>query len=147
MSDLARRAHEANTAGKPDPERATRFLLGLLRDGLVGLASIHPKTKECVGFTFSLSDRDGIEAWIHQREGTHNLYFMLNEPNPGLSGRAKETDIARIRGVGADLDPRGEVEAEPGGFEREQVRLDQFTDKWIKNPISPPGSRGFTERC
>lgn len=111
-------------------ERAAAFLERIATgSGRVAIAAIPPDEKP-QGATLALpTDRHRLVAALRKgAERGVNLYFTLNEPKPreeqdGKAGKLCEADVAAIRGVAVDIDPDPQLEAAPGGFERERQRL------------------------
>ncbi|MCE4226751.1 DUF3987 domain-containing protein [Methylobacterium sp. C25] len=97
----------------------------------------------CRGETFSLpDDRPELFEWIAARQGRSNIHLTLNEPvarerQRGAAGRVCKADIETIRVVTVDLDPRREMESEPGGFERERTRLFALLSAWREDARGP----------
>ncbi|WCS26734.1 DUF3987 domain-containing protein [Methylobacterium sp. NMS14P] len=126
-----------------DTKNFTTFVIDLINSGRIPLAAIHPATGACHGRTFTLpAELDVMSAWIEERQGTHNLHFALNEPVPqnlqqGKVGRVRREDLSALRGVIVDIDPRPEIEAQPGGLARERERLRGVAKGMIEDPHGP----------
>ncbi|WCS26689.1 DUF3987 domain-containing protein [Methylobacterium sp. NMS14P] len=124
-------------------DQAASFLIDLVCSGQLSVAAIHPITGACHGATFAVPDeRDELVAWIESHQGKANLHFLLNAPlhperQTGKSGRVKRQDLSALRGIVIDQDPQRDVEAEPGGFERERQRLLGEAKRHIEDPNGP----------
>lgn len=126
-----------------DTAKAVGFLCSLVPAGRIAVAEIAPDKAGCRGETFTLPDElQEMGDWIEAGQGRRNLYYTLNEPVPreqqrGSAGRLCKGDIKTIRGIPVDLDPRGDVEAEPGGFLLERERLRQILLEWKDTTAGP----------
>lgn len=95
----------------PDPEKAVAFLESIAGGHPVSVARIHPDG-DLQGATFTVpDDRISLRDWIIRWEGKANLYYSLNapalgEPRIGKAGKLAEADVAFVRGVAVDMDPR-----------------------------------------
>ncbi|WP_425069968.1 AAA family ATPase [Reyranella sp.] len=126
-----------------DYDRAADFLSTLVDRGTVALARIVPDGGLVGAFPRMSTQRDVCRAWLAENNATANLHFSLNEPKPkgarmGKAGRLKKVDVAVIRGVVLDLDPREEEEATEGGYDRERARLLALANEWAGNFLAPP---------
>ncbi len=99
-------------------EQAIAFLRLLDLNGRHNLVSIHPEGA-VRGQTFEPSAWAEMAEWIDSRNERENLYFSLNEPKPETGGKLSKRDIARLRAVCADIDPKGGAEQ----FASERQRL------------------------
>ena len=126
-----------------DTPRAVAFAVRLICSGRFNVAAIDPETGSCYGETFTLpAECDQLATWIEARQGKFNLHYALNEPvasvqQQGKSGRIRREDLKALRGVVIDLDPSKEIEAQPGGFDRERQRLRDQAQRWEKDPKGP----------
>jgi len=94
---------------KPHDEAIT-FLQALDATGTHNLVAIHPVTQQVTGCTFAPNTWENVRAWIAAREGRDNLYFSVNEPkDTAPSEKLAKRDIARIRALWVDIDPRPDV--------------------------------------
>jgi len=127
MKDYPKANDDARMPGfpaRPDPERAAAFLETIASGLPIALARISLDSGHVHGETFTLpSDRVKCVAWISEHCGVDNLYYSLNAPDPqrarvGRSGKLAEADVAHIRGVAVDLDPKP---GQPLGAERERL--------------------------
>ncbi len=57
-----------------------------------------------------------MRSWIHTRQGRENLYFSVNDLREGVSKKATKEDVAALRGLHVDVDPRAgeDLEQERG---------------------------------
>ncbi len=130
-------------AEKSDAAQAVEFLSSITGDGRIAVCAIVPDSG-ISGRTFALPyERSALIDWIETRSGRANLYYSLNTPKPadqqqGQSGRLCENDVELLRGVAVDLDPRADIEAEPGGYDRERARLLATAELWDEHILIPP---------
>lgn len=123
-------------------DRAVEYLTAVAKGGRIAVATI--TAGSAAGATFDTTEeRDELLAYLEAHNGKTNLYYTLNEPKPreaqvGASGRLKEDDVERIRGIVVDLDPVAAVEAEAGGYEKERARLLAAAGRWRDNPFAAP---------
>lgn len=107
-----------------DADSPIAFLRRLRPAGVVNLVSIDPATKRVEGITRDIARADELAAWIDARNGRANLYFTPNEPRAGApDGKLGKQHIASIAAVWIDVDPRKDVETQPGGLAAERERL------------------------
>lgn len=107
------------------------FLQAITGGGPVNIVAITPdapKGAGVQGWTGRVDTNGATIAAMPAMAGPRgrNLHFALNEPRAeliGQKGKWSEDDFAFLRGVAVDLDPREDVEREPGGYERERGRL------------------------
>ncbi|MCJ2088004.1 DUF3987 domain-containing protein [Methylobacterium sp. E-005] len=122
---------------------AVAFAFDLIGPGRFNVAAIDPETGSCYGKTFTLpAECAQLATWIEARQGKFNLHYALNEPvasdqQQGNSGRIRREDLKALRGVVLDLDPSKEIEAQPGGFDRERQRLRGQLQRWATDPKGP----------
>jgi hypothetical protein len=115
---------------------AVDFLANVAGNGLIALAAIVPDGA-LTGRTFNTTkERTELRAWLQGRNGHANLYFSLNEPKPeseceGKAGKLLEKDVARIRGITADLDPEG------SDYNSERKRLLSLAQEWPDHFLAP----------
>ncbi|MCU0826831.1 MAG: AAA family ATPase [Tabrizicola sp.] len=117
------------------------FLQAFTDGGPVNLVAIPPDGKPN-GKTYRVAESGPAIASLVEKAGLRgcNLYFALNEPRPDLVGglgKLKETDFAYLRGLAVDLDPREEVEREPGGWAAERERLLSLAQALTSNGPCP----------
>ena len=75
--------------------------------GAHNLVAIAPDTRAVCGVTIPPGEWPKAEAFIEKWNGKRNLYWSVNEPKPGSpDDKLKESDIATIRAVYADVDPK-----------------------------------------
>lgn len=110
---------------RPDADRAVQFLEEFASGHPVSVAAIVPDKQGGVsGETFTLPDQKAeLREWIKHSEGKAGLYYSLNAADPkreriGKCGRLSAADVAWIRGVAVDLDPR---KGEDFAAERERL--------------------------
>lgn len=99
--------------------QAVEFLRLLDPNGRHNLVSIHPESGAARGQTFEPGAWADMAEWIDSRNERENLYFSVNEPKPETGGKLSKRDIARLRAVCADIDPKGGAEQ----FASERQRL------------------------
>lgn len=119
---------------------AVRFLSAIAGGGRVAVASIVPDGPIKSAVFHSTAQSGELAAWLETWRGVANLYYSLNEPRPGATGRLKEADVSALRGVAVDLDPRRAEEALPGGYERERARLLKVAAEWADHFFAPPSA-------
>ncbi len=114
--------------------QAFDFLATIAAGGLVSAARMSPDGGAPGGGTFDpKGNRDAVLDWLAKHAGADNLYFRLNEPKrAGKGGALKEQDIARLRGVAVDIDPRPDAD-----FDAERARLAALADE-LRGWTSPP---------
>ncbi|MBK7362183.1 MAG: hypothetical protein IPJ01_07770 [Micavibrio sp.] len=109
------------------PESSIEFLKSFSPEHLWPLTAIYPKgipglsereanihTK-----TFLPEDYEECKKWIQAMNSRGwNIYFSINPPKKLLNKKAKKEDIAEIRWLYVDIDPRA---GEP--LEKEQARI------------------------
>lgn len=91
------------------------------------------KRKYPLGKTFPPGSWDAIADYINVWNGLENLYFSVNEPQPGApDGKLSKTHIANIRAVFSDIDPRD-------GFalSAERDRLHKLANDLSAGPMPP----------
>lgn len=118
-----------------------QFLSAITDGGPVNICSIVPDG-ELDGYIIRVDQQLArIEGWVEAKGGTAGLYYSLNEPLPDLVGKRDrlkigEADVAAIRGIVLDIDPKPDEVAKPGGLERERARLRAIVDQ-ASAPDSP----------
>lgn len=102
---------------QPNTAAALAFLLLWAPEGPWTLTGIVPdgaiETR-----TFMRSDQVAMEKWIDRYQGKRNLYFQVNPPLRPLDNKATKEDIASLRCLHVDLDPRAGEDPE-----REKARI------------------------
>ncbi|WEZ82197.1 AAA family ATPase [Rhizobium sp. 32-5/1] len=89
----------------PAARDAVAFLQALDLHGWHNVVAIGPNQAP-TGRTFPPNSWHEIADWVDRNNAKANCYFSLNEPRPDAPNKKLEkADIARIRGVGVDLDP------------------------------------------
>jgi RecA-family ATPase len=107
------------------------FLQAITGGGPVNLVQITPdapKGTGVQGWTGRVDTNGAAIAAVPAKAGSlgRNVYFALNEPRADLNGQKGKwgkAGFVRYRGIMVDLDPREEVEREPGGWAAERERL------------------------
>lgn len=114
---------------------AVNFLRAFDPDGYHNLVALDPtKERQPKGQTFKPGDWAGIEKFVVAHYGKDNLYFTLNEPSAHAPNKKLEkTDIAKIRGVGADIDPRGGA----AELAAERQRLSKLAEERAGSDLPP----------
>lgn len=134
MEEYRNAAEPANSDGDP-----VAFLEAISGGLPLSVASIRPDVPGISGATFSLpADRDRLAVWVAEREGQENLYYSLNAaaagaPRKGRGGKLAEADVAHIRGVAVDLDPRKGVP-----LEEERQRLRHIAERQLARNDGAP---------
>ena len=104
-----------------EAECAVAFLLNFDPTGWHNLVAIHPEKGTVAGRTFAPGLSGEMADWIGRYNGTHNLYFTVNEPRPDApDNKLKKADIGAVRAIYADVDPA--KDADPDA-ERGRLRL------------------------
>ncbi len=118
-----------------------QFLSAITDGGPVNICSIVPDG-ELDGYIIRVDQQLArIEGWVGAKGGTAGLYYSLNEPLPDLVGKRDrlkigEADVAAIRGIVLDIDPKPDEVAKPGGLERERARIRAIVEQ-AAAPDSP----------
>lgn len=89
---------------KPDRTESVRFLEVFRPGGPWTLTAITEDQKKIETETFTTLE--GAEAWIADRNGKSNIYFMVNPVLRPLSSKAKKTDVRGMAWLHVDVDPR-----------------------------------------
>ncbi len=121
------------------------FLQAITGGGPVNIVAITPdapKGTGVQGWTGRVDTNGTTIAAMPGRAAARkaNLYWSLNEPKAeliGKPGKWKEDDIAFLRGVAVDIDPRADEEAKPGGLTRERERIMAIARKLMTGPCPP----------
>lgn len=118
---------------------AADYLRDIAADGCIAVTCIVPDSNAVDAAVFHTTDqRSELAAWLQARSETAGLYYSLNEPRPGANGRLAEADVASIRGIVVDIDPRAAEEATPGGYDRERARLLSLANERLECMFAPP---------
>lgn len=121
-----------------DTRTALTFLKSLDANGWHNLVAIQPDlpagdVNKVIARTFGPSEFDAMHDWIEARQGERNIYFTVNEPKPDSPNRKlKKHDIANVRAVYIDIDPRKSVD-----FEAERARILSLSNAIENDFISP----------
>lgn len=109
----------------PDTPAAIDFLRRYEPEGPWALTAIRPDRKAIDTRTFRPGMEDALATWLDKYNGTRNIYFSVNRPLRDLTKKAEREDIAEVRWLHVDIDPRvGE------DLEAERARaLGLLTDK------------------
>lgn len=92
---------------------AVDFLRSFDQTGWHNLVAIAPDTRAICGVTIPPGEWSKAEAFVEKWNGKRNLYWSVNEPRPNATDdKLKESDIAAVRAVYADVDPKpGDLDA------------------------------------
>ena len=92
--------------------------------------------------TFSPEHETGCRAWINEKQGKENCYFMVNPATRVLTSKAKKTDVAELVALHVDIDPRAGEDIQ---YERERAlkALRGFTPPPSAIVDSGGGFQGF----
>lgn len=145
----AKPTRTANTAAmtpktEPKPsEAAIKFLKAFDPQGWHNLVALDPeKGARPEARTFEPDTWAEIAAWIDARDGRRNLYFSVNEPAAGSPDKKlSKSDIAAIRALHVDIDPRDEANPDPTArrahTEAERARLRQLAEELDEKSVPP----------
>ena len=122
---------------QPDTESAVHFLRLFHPDKRWSVTAIDPETRAIETKTFQ--DDSLLRNWIERFNGNRNLYFAVNPTLRDLSKKAELTDVAELRYLHVDIDPRA---GEDLSSERERC-LHLLTDK-LPNGIPVPTAVVFS---
>jgi len=90
----------------------------------ITIASIFPGGAPRAHTWHAQQDQPRLRRWLASKSGRENLYFTVNAPaNETLKDKPKKKDIGLLCAAWGDLDPHPDLEAEPGGWQRERRRL------------------------
>lgn len=134
-NEPADRQAQADGSSRAAAAIAVNFLRAIDPHGYHNLVALDPTRKRAPqGQTFKPGDWAGIEQFVVAHHEKDNLYFTLNEPNAHAPNKKLEKiDIAKIRGVGADIDPRGGAEE----LDAERQRLSNLADECAGSDLPP----------
>ena len=104
----------SDAAPIPDTPAAIDFLRRYEPDGPWLLTAIRPDRKLIDTRTFRPGMDDDLAAWLGKHNGNRNIYFSVNRPLRDLKKKAEREDIAEVRWLHVDIDPRAgeDLEAE-----------------------------------
>ena len=127
-----------SAAAEPIDEPNTGVAVEMLRqldpDGWHNLVAIGPNREAPVGRTFPPHSWKEMQQWIENHNGQRNLYFSVNEPVPAArNDKLSKRDIARIRAIYVDLDPRKGLD-----LAEERARLWMSLDDYIDDKTRAP---------
>lgn len=109
-------------------------------DAPLTVAAMPPDTPPTC-LTVDRWDDEARETWKRRLENLNRkqipVYFVLNTTRPGLKKKPTEADITFLRCIVVDADPDPHVEAEPGGLDRERVRLKALAQSALNDPDLP----------
>lgn len=97
---------EGETALRPDLAAAIDFLRRVRPDGPWTLTAIEPDGPGIDAKTFGPGTEDDALAWLGERSGRMNLYWMVNPALRPLSKKARKEDVAELAMLHVDIDPR-----------------------------------------
>lgn len=106
-----------------DPASALEFLRWARPEGPWVLTAIPPEGGVTQTVTFDPGSADRLKAWVAERDGTLNLYWMVNPPRAVLTSKAKKEDVDALEFLHVDLDP-----AKPG----KDLRTDEL-QAWVES--------------
>ena len=98
----------------PDTPAAIEFLTRFEPEGPWVLTAIQPDRKRIETRAFRPGMEDGLVTWLGKYNGRRNIYFSVNRPLRDLTKKAEREDIAEMRWLHVDIDPRAgeDLEAE-----------------------------------
>ncbi len=106
----------SDAAPKPDNATAIAFLRAYEPEGPWLLTAIRPDRKAIStrAFVPGRDDGDELAEWLAEHNGTRNIYFSVNRPIRAQNKKAEREDIAEVRWLHVDIDPRAgeDLEAE-----------------------------------
>jgi Virulence-associated protein E len=70
------------------------------------LTSIVPDGGKTTTRTFGASERLTMRDWVDERQGRENIYFSVNDLSRAVSKKAGKDDVAALRALHVDVDPR-----------------------------------------
>ncbi len=91
---------------RPDTPAASAFLDRWCSKGPWALTAVEPTSRKIETRMFVAEHRNDRDAWIDERNGTHNLYFLVNPTLTLKDRKASKTDIAAVQWLHVDIDPR-----------------------------------------
>ncbi|MEE8556473.1 MAG: hypothetical protein V3T14_01155, partial [Myxococcota bacterium] len=80
-----------------DADEAIEFLEQWRSGGPWVLTAIRPDKGGIETATFRAETRDACRRWIDERNGSQNLYFMVNPATRELTSKARRDDVAELR--------------------------------------------------
>lgn len=125
-----------------DPEQATAFLQEFSPDAPWALTAIWPQgipgipegKKNIYTETFNPDEVERCKAWIKEiNDRGWNIYFMINPPKRYLNKKGSKDDVAEVRWLYVDLDPRA---GEP--LEQERERIEKLLTTNLPKQIPKP---------
>jgi len=90
----------------PDTPAAVAFLRAFEPEGPWVLTAIRLDKKALDTKTFTPADESALTHWLDERNGRWNIYFHVNRPTRALTKKAEREDIAEVRWLHVDIDPR-----------------------------------------
>jgi len=90
----------------PDTPAAIAFLRAFEPEGPWVLTTIRPDRKAIDTRTFTPATLPALTDWLSEHNGTRNIYFQVNRPLRDLTTKASREDIAEVRWLHVDIDPR-----------------------------------------
>ncbi len=90
----------------PDTPAAVAFLRSYEPEGPWVLTAIRPDRKSIDTSTFRPGEDAKLAAWLGKHNGNRNIYFSVNRPLRDLTKKAEREDIAEVRWLHVDIDPR-----------------------------------------
>lgn len=97
---------EAPIVSTTDTPTAVAFLRAFEPEGPWALTAIRPDRKAIDTKTFTSADEPALTRWLDEHNGRRNIYFSVNRPTRTLTKKAEREDIAEVRWLHVDIDPR-----------------------------------------
>lgn len=111
------------TKKQENNQKAVEFLQSLREGGNHNIVAFHPDTDFQDGITSN--DTEALLDFIEEYNGSHNLYFTVNEPHDNApNGKLAKRHIKNINAVYLDVDPRKDHD-----LEEERKRLNVLDTK------------------
>jgi hypothetical protein len=114
-------------------EDAVAFLRRLEPEGPWALTAIQPDRRRIETRTFRPPTIDDMRHWIEERDGSQNLYFHVNPPLRDITKKAERQDIAEVRLLHVDIDPRAGAD-----LEAERARALGLLTERLPKGVPPP---------
>lgn len=131
--DEPRPPHVQGVTPELDVLEAWNFLRLLAPEADVHLTAIPLKKGRLCNCTIHTEkELDKLDAWLRQRDQSHNFYYHVNPLNT-RNRRATRTDVKEVAWLFVDLDPR-----KGKNLREEQVRLWSIVSEWRSRTVPEP---------